>query len=95
MLDESIQELAARFLARIAAATSAEELEAVRVEAVGRKGALAEREVTSTTSSGPATRWPSSSVAARPPHSGRMRSPPSGWGTLLESSLIELGVEVT
>jgi phenylalanyl-tRNA synthetase alpha chain len=42
MLDESIQELAARFLARIAAATSAEELEAVRVEAAGRKGALAE-----------------------------------------------------
>src|SRR5580765_7748864 len=42
MLDESIQELAARFLARIAAATSAGELEAVRVDAVGRKGALAE-----------------------------------------------------
>jgi phenylalanyl-tRNA synthetase alpha chain len=42
MLDESIQELAARFLARIAAAASAEELEAVRVEAAGRKGALAE-----------------------------------------------------
>jgi phenylalanyl-tRNA synthetase alpha chain len=42
MLDESIQELAARSLARIAAAGSLEELEAVRVEAVGRKGALAE-----------------------------------------------------
>ena len=42
MLDESIQELASRSLARIAAATSAEELEAVRVDAVGRKGALAE-----------------------------------------------------
>jgi len=42
MLDESIQELASRSLARIAAATTAEALEAVRVEAVGRKGALAE-----------------------------------------------------
>jgi phenylalanyl-tRNA synthetase alpha chain len=42
MLDESIQELASRFLARIAAAASPEELEAVRVDAVGRKGALAE-----------------------------------------------------
>ena len=42
MLDESIQELASRSLARIAAAKSAEELEAVRVDAVGRKGALAE-----------------------------------------------------
>jgi phenylalanyl-tRNA synthetase alpha chain len=42
MLDESIQELASRSLARIAAAMSAEELEAVRVDAVGRKGALAE-----------------------------------------------------
>ena len=42
MLDESIQELAARSLARIAAAESPEALEAVRVEAVGRKGALAE-----------------------------------------------------
>ena len=42
MLDESIQELASRSLARIAAAESAEALEAVRVEAVGRKGALAE-----------------------------------------------------
>src|SRR6516165_3868797 len=39
MLDESIQELASRSLARIAAA---EALEAVRVEAIGRKGALAE-----------------------------------------------------
>jgi phenylalanyl-tRNA synthetase alpha chain len=42
MLDESIQELAARSLARIAAAPSPEALEAVRVDAVGRKGALAE-----------------------------------------------------
>jgi len=42
MLDESIQELASRSLARIAAAPSAEALEAVRVDAVGRKGALAE-----------------------------------------------------
>ena len=42
MLDESIQELASRSLARIVAARSAEALEAVRVDAVGRKGALAE-----------------------------------------------------
>src|ERR1035438_10825433 len=43
MLDESIQELAARALERIAAAGTAEELEAVRVEMLGRKGgALAE-----------------------------------------------------
>src|SRR5436190_18365988 len=42
MIEESIQELAARSLARIAAADTAEALEAVRVEAVGRKGALAE-----------------------------------------------------
>ena len=42
MLDESIQELASRSLARIAAAATSEALEAVRVEAVGRKGALAE-----------------------------------------------------
>jgi phenylalanyl-tRNA synthetase alpha chain len=42
MLDESIQELRARSLARIAAADTSEALEAVRVEAVGRKGALAE-----------------------------------------------------
>jgi phenylalanyl-tRNA synthetase alpha chain len=42
MLDESIQELASRSLARIVAAVSPEELEAVRVDAVGRKGALAE-----------------------------------------------------
>ncbi len=42
MLDESIQELAAGFLARIAAAESPEALEAVRIDAVGRKGALAE-----------------------------------------------------
>jgi phenylalanyl-tRNA synthetase alpha chain len=42
MLDESIQELAARTLERIAAAASAEDLETVRVEVLGRKGALAE-----------------------------------------------------
>jgi phenylalanyl-tRNA synthetase alpha chain len=42
MLDESIQELASRSLARIAAADTSEALEAVRVDAVGRKGALAE-----------------------------------------------------
>jgi phenylalanyl-tRNA synthetase alpha chain len=42
MLDESIQELAARTLGRIAAAASAEELEAVRVDVLGRKGTLAE-----------------------------------------------------
>jgi phenylalanyl-tRNA synthetase alpha chain len=42
MLEESIQELEARSLQRIAAATTAEEVEAVRVDALGRKGALAE-----------------------------------------------------
>jgi len=42
MLDESIQELETRSLARIAAATSEEELEAVRVDALGRKGPLAQ-----------------------------------------------------
>src|SRR5260370_9129744 len=42
MLDEYIEELAPRSLARIAAAASPEELESVRVDAVGRKGALAE-----------------------------------------------------
>ena len=42
MLDESIQELASRSLARIAASASPEALEAVRVDAVGRKGALGE-----------------------------------------------------
>jgi phenylalanyl-tRNA synthetase alpha chain len=41
MLEDSLQELESRSLARIAAASSAEELEAVRVEALGRKGALA------------------------------------------------------
>ena len=41
MLDESIQELVSRSLARIASAGSADELETVRVEALGRKGALA------------------------------------------------------
>jgi phenylalanyl-tRNA synthetase alpha chain len=42
MLDQSIQELEARSLARIAAASTAEELEAVRVDALGRKGPLAQ-----------------------------------------------------
>src|SRR5271157_330505 len=42
MLDDSIQELESRSLARIASAQSPEELEAVRVEALGRKGTLAE-----------------------------------------------------
>jgi phenylalanyl-tRNA synthetase alpha chain len=41
MLDQSIQELEARSLERIAAATSEEELEAIRVDALGRKGPLA------------------------------------------------------
>jgi len=42
MLDESIRELEARSLERIAAAASEEELEAVRVDALGRKGPLAQ-----------------------------------------------------
>jgi phenylalanyl-tRNA synthetase alpha chain len=42
MLDRSIQELEARSLERIAAAASEEELEAVRVDALGRKGPLAQ-----------------------------------------------------
>jgi phenylalanyl-tRNA synthetase alpha chain len=42
MLDDSIQELESRSLARIASAQSAEELETVRVEALGRKGTLAD-----------------------------------------------------
>src|SRR5215469_9818674 len=41
MLEESIRELEARSLARIAAAHTAEEVEAVRVDALGRKGVLA------------------------------------------------------
>ena len=41
MLEDSLQELETRSLARIAAARNAAELEAVRVEALGRKGALA------------------------------------------------------
>jgi phenylalanyl-tRNA synthetase alpha chain len=41
MFEKSIQELEARSLERIAAAKTAEELEAVRVDALGRKGALA------------------------------------------------------
>jgi hypothetical protein len=40
MLDQSIQELESGSLARIASAQSLEALEAVRVEAIGRKGAL-------------------------------------------------------
>ncbi|MGA9624987.1 MAG: phenylalanine--tRNA ligase subunit alpha, partial [Bryobacteraceae bacterium] len=42
MADQSIQELESRSLARVASACSPEELEAVRVEALGRKGALAQ-----------------------------------------------------
>src|SRR6202167_2251217 len=42
MLDEPIQELEARSLERIAAAASEEELETVRVDALGRKGPLAQ-----------------------------------------------------
>jgi phenylalanyl-tRNA synthetase alpha chain len=42
MLDDSIQELESRSLARIQSAASPEELEAVRVEALGRKGTLAQ-----------------------------------------------------
>src|SRR5689334_7850602 len=40
MLDQSIQELESRSLGRIASAQSAEELEAVRVDALGRKSGL-------------------------------------------------------
>ena len=40
MLDESIRELESRSLARIQSAPTAEELEAARVEALGRKGGL-------------------------------------------------------
>src|SRR5262245_11497623 len=40
MLEKSIQELESRSLARIASANTAEEVEAVRVEALGRKGGL-------------------------------------------------------
>ncbi len=42
MVEDSIQELESRSLARIASARTSEELEAVRVEALGRKGTLAE-----------------------------------------------------
>jgi phenylalanyl-tRNA synthetase alpha chain len=42
MLEDSIKELEARSLERIAAAASQEELEAVRVDALGRKGPLAQ-----------------------------------------------------
>ena len=42
MIEDSIQELESRSLARIASAQSPEDLEAVRVEALGRKGTLAE-----------------------------------------------------
>jgi phenylalanyl-tRNA synthetase alpha chain len=42
MLDQSIQELEARSLARIAAASTEAELEAVRVDALGRKAPLAQ-----------------------------------------------------
>jgi phenylalanyl-tRNA synthetase alpha chain len=42
MIDDSIQELESRSLARIHSAGSPEELEAARVEALGRKGTLAQ-----------------------------------------------------
>jgi phenylalanyl-tRNA synthetase alpha chain len=42
MLDQSIRELEFRSLARIQSAQTAEELEAVRIDALGRKGALAQ-----------------------------------------------------
>src|ERR1039458_8509777 len=42
MADRTIQDLESRSLARVASAGSPEELEAVRVEALGRKGALAQ-----------------------------------------------------
>jgi phenylalanyl-tRNA synthetase alpha chain len=42
MLDQSIQDLESRSLARINTATSEEELEAVRVDSLGRKGPLAQ-----------------------------------------------------
>ena len=42
MLDQSIRELESRSLARIQSALTAEELEAARVDALGRKGALAQ-----------------------------------------------------
>jgi phenylalanyl-tRNA synthetase alpha chain len=42
MLDQTIQELEARSLARIGSAQTLDELEAVRVEVLGRKGALNE-----------------------------------------------------
>jgi len=42
MLDQSIQDLESRSLARIAAAATPEELESVRVDALGRKGPLAQ-----------------------------------------------------
>jgi phenylalanyl-tRNA synthetase alpha chain len=42
MLDESIQELASGYLARIASVQTPAELETIRIEAAGRKGALAE-----------------------------------------------------
>jgi phenylalanyl-tRNA synthetase alpha chain len=42
MLEDSLQELESRSLARIHSAASSEELEAVRVEALGRKGTLAQ-----------------------------------------------------
>src|SRR5271157_5779555 len=42
MADQTIQELESCSLARVASASSPEDLEAVRVEALGRKGALAQ-----------------------------------------------------
>src|SRR5690242_18169113 len=42
MLDESIQELESRSLGRIASASTPQELEAVRVDALGRKSGLSQ-----------------------------------------------------
>ena len=50
MLDQSIQELESGSLARIASAGSLEDLEAVRVQVLGRKGALSRK-------SSPESRW--------------------------------------
>ena len=41
-MEQQLAELKASALARVAAATTAEQLEAVRVEVAGRKGTLAE-----------------------------------------------------
>ena len=77
MLDESIQELASRSLARIAAATSAEELEAVRVDALGRKGALAADQQGAWASSRPKSASASASCSTPPSSSWKRRSTPA------------------